>query len=409
MFKKLKFKFVIINMSLLTFVFLCIFGVIYFITWNSGENQIKFSLNALIHEPKNGGPNKGGGLNNGIIIDLDNNLNIVAILAPYNLDKNILMDSVTNILSLDSSSGVIQIEDTDFAYLKDLGPRYNRIALVNKAPYQSLLKNLLKTFFLTGFASLLVLFIISYYLAYKTISPIKEAFEKQKQFITDASHELRTPIAIIKTNLGLVLSNKDRTVESQSKWMNYINIQTDRMSLLIDDMLSLARFDQGEKVLNLQSIRLNKLLENLLMSFEAIFFENGINIESNLSDNLYINGDLEEIKKLFNILIDNAIKHTSKYGTISISSNRLKSKVEIIITNTGEGIPSKDLEKIFERFYRSDESRQRKTGGYGLGLAIANAIVAKHNGKIYAKSNLGKDTSFIVELPLLEIKNSNLT
>jgi len=246
------------------------------------------------------------------------------------------------------------------------------------------------------------LFTISYYLAYKTIAPIKEVFEKQKQFIADASHELRTPIAIIKTNLALVSSNKDKTIESQGKWMNYIDLQTDRMSHLIDDMLSLAKLDEDKKVLNLQPININKILENLLMSFEAVFFENKIELENNLKDNFFINGDLEEIKKLFNILMDNAIKHTFPNGTITITSSKLKSKMEIIITNTGEGIPNKDLEKIFERFYRSDESRQRKTGGYGLGLAIANAIVTSHKGKIYARSNVGKDTSFIVELPILE-------
>lgn len=402
MFKKLKYKFIMINMSLLTFVFFCIFGVIYFITWNSGERQINFSLNALIHEPNNGGPSKGGPLNNGILINLDHNLNVINIITPYNVDKDILVESAVNILSTESSSGVIKIEDTDFAYLKSLDGKINRIALINKSPQQNLLKNLLKTFFITGFISLIILFIISYYLAYKTIAPIKEVFEKQKQFIADASHELRTPIAIIKTNLALVSSNKDKTIESQGKWMNYIDLQTDRMSHLIDDMLSLAKLDEDKKVLNLQPININKVLENLLMSFEAVFFENKIELENNLKDNFFINGDLEEIKKLFNILMDNAIKHTFPNGTITIISSKLKSKMEIIITNTGEGIPDKDIEKIFERFYRSDESRQRKTGGYGLGLAIANAIVTSHKGKIYARSNVGKDTSFIVEFPILE-------
>lgn len=402
MFKKLKYKFIMINMSLLTFVFFCIFGVIYFITWNSGERQINFSLNALIHEPNNGGPSKGGPLNNGILINLDHNLNVINIITPYNVNKDILVESVANIISTESSSGVIKIEDTDFAYLKSLDRKINRIALINKSPQQNLLKNLLKTFFITGFISLITLFTISYYLAYKTIAPIKEVFEKQKQFIADASHELRTPIAIIKTNLALVSSNKDKTIESQGKWMNYIDLQTDRMSHLIDDMLSLAKLDEDKKILNLQPININKILENLLMSFEVVFFENKIELENNLKDNFFINGDLEEIKKLFNILMDNAIKHTFPNGTITITSSKLKSKMEIIITNTGEGILDKDLEKIFERFYRSDESRQRKTGGYGLGLAIANAIVTSHKGKIYARSNVGKDTSFIVELPILE-------
>lgn len=351
MFKKLKFKFIIINMSLLTFVFSLIFGAIYFFTWNSGNKQIEFTLDKMIHEPVSkhaeGAPNKDRIMMDGIIMDLDSNSNVVSIVSSYNFDKEVLIDTASNILSLKNSSDVIKIDDANFAYLKNLDTMGGRIVLVNKSSQENVLLTLLKIFFLTGVVSLLVLFLISYYLATKTIKPIVDVFEKQKQFIADASHELRTPIAIIKTNLALVSSNGDETVNSQSKWIDYINIQTDRMSLLINDMLSLAKLDQENLIIHFNPINMNKTLENLLMSFEAVFFENKITLKENYQGNFNINGNLEDIKKLFNILIDNSIKHTDKDGTITVELNRVKNKLEFTITNTGEGIPPESLDKIF--------------------------------------------------------------
>ena len=130
-----------------------------------------------------------------------------------------------------------------------------------------------------------------------------------------------------------------------------------------------------------------------------LFYENNINLETNISKDLHINGDKESLKKLFSIIMDNAIKYTDKNGSITVSLFSDKNKVKMIIRNTGEGIAQEDLERVFERFYRVDKSRNRETGGYGLGLSIASSIVKEHRGKIYARSKVGSFTSFIVEIP----------
>lgn len=401
MFNKLKRKFIIINMSLLTLVFICIFSSIYFISLKNSNKQINASLYAMVHEPINGRkpggfqPGQGGG----IIIELDSNNNIRELICPYDANRTVFIEATPMLLALKEDKGIVEIDDTSFAYLKS-NVLNNKIVLIDRSNHLYNLRNLLGTFIITSTLSLSLLFIVSWYFANKSIKPIIEVFDKQKQFIADASHELRTPVAIIKTNLDLLNANKIETIQSQQKWFHYIHDQTDRMTYLIDDMLSLAKLDSENITLELEPVNVNKIIENLLMSFEAVFFENKILLEEAFESNLIIKGSVEELKKLFNILIDNAIKHTPINGKITINLRRIKNKGEITITNTGEGIEKEHLEKIFERFYRADNSRQRKSGGYGLGLAIAASIVKQHGGHIYAKSNLKVNTSFIIEVPL---------
>lgn len=405
MFNKLKRKFIIINMSLLTLVFICIFSSIYFFSLNNSNKQINASLHAMLYEPNNGRkpggfqPGQGGGNLLGIVIDLDSSNNIRELICPYDANRSVFIEATPMLLALKEDKGVVEIDNTSYAYLKSSAP-INKIVLIDRSNHLYNLRNLLKTFIITSTLSLSLLFIVSWYFANKSVKPIIEAFNKQKQFIADASHELRTPVAIIKTNLDLLNANKYETIQSQEKWLHYIQDQTDRMTYLIDDMLSLAKLDSENITLELEPVNVNKIIENLLMSFEAVFFENKILLDEAFESNLIIKGSVEELKKLFNILIDNAIKHTPINGKITINLRRIKNKGEITITNTGEGIEKEHLEKIFERFYRADNSRQRKSGGYGLGLAIAASIVKQHGGHIYAKSNLKVNTSFIIEVPL---------
>lgn len=172
------------------------------------------------------------------------------------------------------------------------------------------------------------------------------------------------------------------------------------MSTLINEMLTLSKLDIEENKLPLSVVDVSSIMENILLMFDAIIYENNIELNTNIQKNLFINADKESIKKLFSILIDNAIKYNNENGKINIDLINEKNKVKITIKNTGCGIPKEDLDRIFERFYRVDSSRDRKTGGYGLGLSIANSIVKQHNGKIYAKSIENQETSFIIKLPL---------
>lgn len=170
------------------------------------------------------------------------------------------------------------------------------------------------------------------------------------------------------------------------------------MSRLIEDMLNLAKIDDGREIYEISLIDLSNLIQNILLTFEAYIFEKNITLESIVKENIIIKGNKENIKKAIIILLDNAIKYTNKNGSILVKLEEEKNKVRISIRNTGDGIKKEYLDKIFERFYRVDESRVRSTGGYGLGLSIAKSIIGFHKGKIYAESNFGIDTTFTIEL-----------
>ena len=397
MFEKLKMKFILINMSLLTIVFIFIFGGIYTYTFLSMNRDIEHELQRNIFGIKKPGLD-GPMLAGNIIIDISSDNELINVVTYTEIDENVLEDGVYKILKSEEKFSKIKLNNTRFAYLKEVSNKGIRIMLINIEAQINALINLIKAFVTIGIISLFVLLFISIYLTNKTIKPLKESFEKQKQFIADASHELKTPLAIIRTNTSVILSNKDASVSNNTKWLNYISNQTERMGKLIDEMLTLAKLDNLNEKTNFISFNFSDLINNILLTFEAIIFENNIKLQSYIEDDIHIKGDKENIKKVFIILLDNAIKYTNNNGEIYIELKQDKNKIKLIVKNTGDGIKEEDLEKIFERFYRVDDSRERKTGGYGLGLSIAKSIVEAHKGKIYAKSNLKEDTSFVVEL-----------
>ncbi|MDO5779833.1 MAG: ATP-binding protein [Clostridium sp.] len=401
MFKKLKIKFVLINMSLLTAVFIGIFGAIYLSTAYSMEKDMRMQLwsNIMIAPQQKPTP-KNDRMDMTIKIDLDNTNEIVSISSKMNTDDLDINNIVTNIVNNDEDMDTIKINGESFGYLKqDIG-NGKRIVLISKSFQQNMLWNLLKIFISVGSLSLVLLFFISIYFTNKAIKPLEETFKKQKQFIADASHELRTPLTIINTNVSLLRENEMETIYSQRKWINYIESQADRMSTLINEMLSLANLDANKKKEEKVNINLSKMVSDSLLIFEVVIFEKGLILEEDLANNIFIKGEQNQIKKLISILMDNAIKYTNNNGKITVSLINERNKAKLIVRNTGEGIKKEHLEKIFERFYRVDDSRDRGTGGYGLGLSIAKAIVEDHKGKIHAESIINNETSFIIELPL---------
>ena len=397
MFKKLKTRFILINMSLLTTVFISIFGVIYFMTNHSIDREINMTMNSLMNNMPEKKPNSGN-----IIAELDYKGNITNYFVHLNYDitDTKLKNNINSIYKDNKNKGKIKIDDYTYKFEKRNFGNSIKIVLLNISPEESLKIKLIQIFILVGFISLVFLLIISIFLTNKSIEPIKETFDKQKQFIADASHELKTPLTIIKTNTSLLLSNAEDTIKNQSKWIKYIESQSDRMSELVNEMLSLAKLDVEENKLIISDINLSNIIENMLLTFDAIIFENKITLDTNINKNIMIKGNSDSIKKLFSILMDNAVKYTNKGGSISVNLITDKNKAKLIVKNTGDGIPKDKLDKIFERFYRADDSRDRETGGYGLGLSIAKSIVQQHKGKIYASSNLYKDSTFTVELPI---------
>lgn len=269
--------------------------------------------------------------------------------------------------------------------------------------YTSYISNTNVMFFSLLIGYFIVILLLSFsaiVIAERTISPIREAFYKQKELIANASHELKTPLTVINTNLSVLENNKTKTIESQNRWINNIIEQTNRMNRLIYQMLDLSKTESLLASETKQSIQLSELIEKLVMEFEVNAFEKKIHVTSNIEENIVFNGNMENMIKLFTILIDNAIKYTQENGAIDLSLIQKKNKIEFTIQNTGKGIEKENLGKVFQRFYKQDESyNQDSNHSFGLGLAIAKAIVDQLNGTITVTSEVNVHTTFVVKLP----------
>lgn len=245
-----------------------------------------------------------------------------------------------------------------------------------------------------GLAGMMIILIPVIFLSRWIAKPVQLAFDRQKQFIADASHELKTPLTIITTNAE-VLEN----TLPDNKWLNYILEQSSRMKLLINSLLDLARLDSGTEKNAFQSFDLSKAVRKTALSFESLAYEYEKKYSWNITDGLSLYGNEENIKQLVTILLDNAFKYSDAKGVITISLTRSAEKKQLLVHNTGNGIEMKDQKHIFERFYRIDSSRSRQSGGCGLGLSIAESIVKKHKGQISVKSDGKNYTDFCILLP----------
>ncbi len=226
------------------------------------------------------------------------------------------------------------------------------------------------------------------------MKPMKKAFDAQKRFISDAGHELKTPIAAISANLE-VLKNE----VPNNRWVSYIIEENDRMSNLVKDLMYLAHSDAGREKTIMETVNISDTVAFAILPLECLIYEKGKELVMDVESDLELVCDERKIKQLLVILVDNAVKNSDKGDVITVKAYKEDSNIVLKVHNTGWGIAKENLDKIFERFYRVDSSRNRTTGGYGLGLSIASAIVNEHRGKISVDSEEGKWAEFTVVLP----------
>ncbi len=275
--------------------------------------------------------------------------------------------------------------------IRKLGNNTKEITLMENEDAIRRLKITVISGLLVGALGIVLIYIFAKRISKTIVKPVENSFEKQKQFISDASHELKTPLAVIEANAD-VLQNK----VGENKWITYIQNEVQSMNKLVNDLLTLARMENINNV-NYQKFDLSKEVQMSVAVFESLIYEKEISLETNIKEGIIFNGDKEDLKHIISIILDNAIKHTNKNGKIIVNVQKEKNDIKLEIKNEGEPIPEIELEKIFERFYRVDKARNRSEKRYGLGLAIAKEIVDKYNGSIKANSKDGF-TSFIVKL-----------
>lgn len=241
--------------------------------------------------------------------------------------------------------------------------------------------------------SVIVFTIISYYLSRWMIKPSEKAIKNQKIFVANISHDLKTPITIIRANADLI----ENEVKNK-KSIKYIQQETEKLNHLVNEMLTLTRIDNTISKENFKSFNFGDSLFDVVLPFESIAYEKGIRFNINIDEVTDYFGDENNIQKLAEILIDNAMSYTAKGGIVDVDVYENSKAVTLSVTNTGEPISDEKKVEIFDRFYRESKSRESTGNHYGLGLSIANTIVKKHNGKISIESKNGKNT-FTVILP----------
>jgi len=293
----------------------------------------------------------------------------------------------------------ITFANINFAYLRTAMKNGQTLIVLNDASEEkTLLLNVLYNLLLVGVFCTILSFGASYFMAKHAIRPIQYATNQQKNFVANASHELRTPITIIQANLDILNgSPPGDTVENNRKWLDNIQDETTRMTELINALLFLARADANQQLLEKEYLNLNEVVAKTLASFQLLAAEKGIELSASAESSKPAFGDPARIRQLLTILIDNAMHHTLPGGKIMVKSRTAADASLLEVSDTGEGIGETDINRIFDRFYQADSSRNHS--GAGLGLSMAKWIVAQHKGTIRVESALGKGTNFFVSLP----------
>ena len=312
--------------------------------------------------------------------------------------QEVLSQAVEEVRSAQSRSG--SLRDLGLRFLQESLPDGRvRIAFSDLSWERASLTRLMVSSLLIGAAALAVFFAISLFLARLSLKPVERAWAQQRQFVADASHELKTPLTVILANTGIMAAHPDATVASQCKWLGYIQEEAQRMKELVEDMLFLAKHDGAERPKDSRAVNFSDLVTGCVLRFESVAFERQVALTSRIQPDLSVSGEPDSLERLVMILLDNAVKYAGERGRADVVLSRRQERVVLSVGNTGEPIPPEHLEHLFERFYRVDGSRSRKEGGYGLGLAIAQTITTSHRGQIEVRSSREEGTVFTVTLP----------
>lgn len=282
-----------------------------------------------------------------------------------------------------------------------LGMRY----MIVKRPYgflaafteikteSNLRSRLIRVSFQIYVLSMFIAVFVAWFFSVWAVKPVQQSFEKQRQFVADASHELKTPLSVISANIDVLSSEI-----GENKWIDYIRTESNRMNLLIKDLLYLAKTDDVKEPYNPMPFDLSRIIMCTVLPFESVAYDQGKTLETDIQENVQFLGVQKRIEQLLVILLDNAIKYSEEHAIIKVKLKTAGSKKIISVYNSGDGINPESLKHIFERFYRVDTSRNRGSGGFGLGLSIAQSIVQAHHGKIQVLSEVGKYTEVEVIL-----------
>ncbi|MDO4747970.1 MAG: HAMP domain-containing sensor histidine kinase [Eubacteriales bacterium] len=286
-------------------------------------------------------------------------------------DKKTLQSYALDILESGNTQGSID----DLAYFVEPKQGYTLVAFMDNTIVKHNMGTLFRYTLVFGSVALVALFFVAIYLAKRIVKPLEESYQKQKQFISDAGHELKTPVSVVSANAELL----SREI-GDNKWLSNIQFENERMGDIISQLLNLAKTE--DTTILKESLNLSRLVAGGALPFESVAFEKGLTLVTKINDDITIIGNNSQLSQLVSILVDNAIRHSTNGKEIEIVLTESRGHANLSVINASDPIPRETREKLFERFYRVDEARNSEDNHYGLGLAIAKAIVTAHNGKI---------------------------
>jgi signal transduction histidine kinase len=406
MFKQVRLKLTLINIAVVGVILIVFLSGIFILMQKNTRNEALQQLRAAsseirIRQQRPSLQPPGRRFRDAFYIRFDSDGNILdqtQNLPVTDSELNALVDSA---IMSQKDMGTVKPGTEAYRFIRSFSPdlRDMTIVFLSTQSERETLTRLGTILISVGLAGIVIVFLSSLFLAERALIPIKKSWERQQNFVADASHELRSPLAVIQTSLELVLGNREETVESQTKWLENIRAENRRMTKLVNDLLFLARADSNQQALEKTMFPLQQVVKKVADTYEPLVLKKNIRLELKLADEVLFFGDENRLKQVAVILLDNAIKYTPAGGKVEVGLKQSESNVELTVADTGEGIGSEHLDKIFGRFYRVDKARSRDSGGTGLGLSIADWIVKEHKGTITVASAPGKGSTFKVTLP----------
>lgn len=398
MIKRLRIKFVCINMTIVTVMLCVIFGLVLHFTSSGMEKDSFEMMHAVAMNPHQLGiPGKHGpGTQLPHFILQSNPGGEWAVSGSGNFD---LTDTamLSELIQLSSMQKVGVLKEYGLRFVRVATPTAQRIVFADMSRETSIMNDLLQNCLLIGAVSFIVFLIISILLAHWAVKPVAVAWEQQRQFVADASHELKTPLTVILSNAQM-LSGNEEDPELREKLTSNILTVSQQMKDLVVKLLNSAQVDQGIGAVEFSALDLSETVFSAILPFDSIFYEQEKELDSEIEDGIWVWGSQSHLVQVVDILLDNAQKYSSERGRTWVTLKRQGAK-HCLLSVASEGVPmsAKELKDIFKRFYRADAARER-TGSYGLGLSIAEVIVKAHKGKIWADSK-GGINAFTVQLP----------
>lgn len=399
MIKRLKLKFICINMVIVTAMLLVIFGTVLHFTQANLEQQSERMLQSVLESRGHPRPGELSGQAQlpYFYVSVNSFGELSATFSGYYdlTDTDALQEIISLTLSDPAQSGVLK--NCGLRFLKRTTPFGQSIVFADMSSELATMGSLVKNCVIIGIASFIAFLGLSFLLAGWAVKPVESAWNQQRQFISDASHELKTPLTVILTNAEL-LQQGGYAEEDREKFVSSILTMSHQMRGLVESLLELARVDNGGQNMVFSRLNYSELVTDALLPFEPVYFEKGLLLESEVAEGVFVKGSAQHLKQVLDILLDNASKYAAPDSTVQVTLRTQGAHCLLSAANPGEEISKEDLKNIFKRFYRVDKARSMNHS-YGLGLAIAEGIIHRHNGKIWAESGGGINT-FFVQLPL---------